>query len=134
MANDKYVRMWFAKADGDYSVAEFIFGHYPLPGDIICFHCQQAAEKWLKAFLIFRGIDEPPYTHDITRLSRMCLSYDARFNEIKNASEFLTQFGIVPRYPDEFEISDSDARKAFGFATEIRDLAPLNELREIVLL
>ncbi|MBN2050303.1 MAG: HEPN domain-containing protein [Spirochaetales bacterium] len=42
---------------------------YPAPGplEIICFHCQQAAEKALKAYLAYNEI-RPPKTHDLDEL------------------------------------------------------------------
>ena len=37
------------------------------PWSVICFHCQQAAEKYLKAFLVQRGL-KPERTHDLAHL------------------------------------------------------------------
>ena len=47
MANS--VDTWMKLAENDYVVAEHLFGTFrPMPIEIICFHCQQAAEKQLK--------------------------------------------------------------------------------------
>jgi HEPN domain-containing protein len=50
---------WMKYADSDLAVATILSSHRPLQVEIICFHCQQAAEKALKAYLL--SIDhEPP--------------------------------------------------------------------------
>ncbi|MDR3270362.1 MAG: HEPN domain-containing protein [Peptococcaceae bacterium] len=72
MADSIYVRQWFRKGDFEYSSAEFLFRHRPLPVDVICYLCQQAVEKWLKGFMIHNGIGEPPHTHELGWLCKMC--------------------------------------------------------------
>ena len=43
---------WLVFAETDYGVAARLFEVYrPLPLEIICFHCQQAAEKAVKAVI-----------------------------------------------------------------------------------
>jgi HEPN domain-containing protein len=49
---DEYVKNWLIKADSDLKIVEH---ELALPieevvKDIVCFHCQQAVEKYLKAF------------------------------------------------------------------------------------
>jgi hypothetical protein len=48
----------------DLGVAEHSLTYYPLPSEIICYHCQQSAEKFLKAVLVMQGI-RPPKTYDL---------------------------------------------------------------------
>jgi HEPN domain-containing protein len=43
--------------------------------DVACFHCQQAVEKSLKAFLIFHGVAFP-FTHDLGKLMPLCAAMD----------------------------------------------------------
>lgn len=43
---------WLAKADEDIAVAELALDHAPPLVDPAAFHCQQAAEKILKALLV----------------------------------------------------------------------------------
>jgi HEPN domain-containing protein len=72
-ARDKLatVRKWFAKADADICTAEFALGMDVAPYDIICFHTQQCAEKYLKGLLAFHDTDFPK-THIIEVLISMC--------------------------------------------------------------
>jgi HEPN domain-containing protein len=60
--NEEIVQLWIIKADNDLTVADHELGHKQPTTDAICFHCQQACEKYLKAFLIFHGV-EFPRTH-----------------------------------------------------------------------
>jgi HEPN domain-containing protein len=69
--------------------------------EIICFHCQQAAEKWLKGYRVYMGIAEIPKTHELNKLRDACADFDPRFEEIAEECDFLMQFGVTPRYPDE---------------------------------
>ena len=66
------VREWAAHADDDLRVAEHTL---TLPDEcpyrLVAYHAQQCAEKYLKAFLVLRGIDFP-FTHNIARLLELC--------------------------------------------------------------
>ena len=68
MSNIDYVKEWIIFAERDYGVAKHLFESYqPLPIENICYGCQQAVEKALKAFLIYNTGDAPK-THDIELL------------------------------------------------------------------
>ena len=42
---DEAIRIWLGYADGDLSTAEFLYEkQWPRRNEIICYHCQQAAE------------------------------------------------------------------------------------------
>ena len=69
---DKYkaeiLQQWLNKAKDDLRAAEYLSTmHHPTPDEIICFHCQQTAEKYLKAFIFLQDI-EPEKTHDLREL------------------------------------------------------------------
>ena len=56
---DEYVKRWLLKANNDLKVAE---NEMKLPPDdivteAVCFHCEQAVEKFLKTYLITRNIE-----------------------------------------------------------------------------
>jgi HEPN domain-containing protein len=125
----EYIREWFYYADNDYDAATILFGHYPLKLEIICFLCQQAVEKWLKGYLAFKGVDEPPKTHNLIQLCDMAVVYDEQFNTFRTQFETLTRYAVIVRYPRESRITELDTRKAFDCATAIRDFAPLAEMR-----
>jgi HEPN domain-containing protein len=67
----------------------------------ICFHAQQAVEKYFKAFLVYYDIDFPK-THDVDYLLLECQKIDdVNFNfDLKS----LTEFGVSVRYPDDLYI------------------------------
>ncbi|MBM2817019.1 MAG: hypothetical protein HW421_3781 [Ignavibacteria bacterium] len=44
---------WLERAEHDMETAKLVFNHLPTFFDTICFHCQQSAEKYLKAYLLF---------------------------------------------------------------------------------
>jgi HEPN domain-containing protein len=53
MDKEKELKQWLSKADDDLKSAEYLATmHYPRPEGIICFHCQQSVEKYLKGFLL----------------------------------------------------------------------------------
>jgi HEPN domain len=61
-------RRWVARADLDAAAAaRLLTGGPPLPS-VAAFHCQQAAEKLLKAALVQAGV-RPRRTHDLASLA-----------------------------------------------------------------
>ena len=57
MGGQNLSREWLDFAHMDLSSAEFLLGMHPVPVEIICYHCEQAAEKFLKAVLIYHGME-----------------------------------------------------------------------------
>jgi hypothetical protein len=81
MVDYPLIHEWFRKADSDYDTARhMLLEYYPMQIEIICFHCQQAVEKWLKGYLIYSVVDEPPKIHELNRLCDMCHGYSAKFS------------------------------------------------------
>ena len=111
---------WMEYATRDLSTARFILGMKPRPLEIICFHCQQAVEKSLKAYLALNG-KELPRTHDLVKLSRSCAGINDGFNQFHPACERLNDFSVRTRYPSQNEISEEDVELAIKFAGEIFD-------------
>jgi len=128
--DNKEIFEWFVFADRDLTSAEFLTGMHPQPLEIICYHCQQSAEKYLKGFLIHNGIEEPPKIHNLVILCDMCMTFDERFAEIKKQCNSLTKFGVQPRYPNEFHIEEHHMTGALEHARQIKDFSPLVEVRK----
>lgn len=82
MDNQDVAREWFNIADLDLSAAEFLQKMNPIPVEIICYHCQQSAEKYLKGFLALNG-EEVKRTHDLIQLNKACQKYDDNFKTIQ---------------------------------------------------
>ncbi len=75
--NSKVVQEWFGKADQDLNQAEFLFKN-DRPLDYVAYFIQQAAEKYLKGFLIANGW-ELEKIHNLDKLLRECSKFDKAF-------------------------------------------------------
>jgi len=71
------VKGWILKAENDIFVLKITMESGKAL-DTACFHAQQAAEKYLKAFLCFNGISFPK-THAIEELLSLCANIDRQF-------------------------------------------------------
>jgi len=95
----KYLGQWIEKAEEDIVVINQLRSMDFPPKGAIGFHCQQAAEKFLKAFLLYHCKDIPK-THNIEYLLEQCKRIDPDFGSI--ASGNLTDYGVEIRYPGDF--------------------------------
>ncbi|GEM_PF-3716381 len=69
----------------------------PEPLEIICFHCQQAAEKALKAYLVFLEI-RVPKTHDLDYLLELCETSEPIRN-LRTITIPLNDYSVITLYP-----------------------------------
>lgn len=122
------VKLWIRKAENDLVAAEHLLTVRPhTPYDTICFHAQQCAEKYLKAFLVFHGI-EFGKTHDLEELTGLASEIDESFLELKDESRWLTDYAVEVRYPMLMEEpKEEEARSAIRIAIKIKELV-LNKL------
>lgn len=95
----KLVKLWIEKADHDLITAQLIFQHIPEYYDTIGFHCQQAVEKYLKAYLIYLELDFKP-KHQLSYLLDLISQKEKIEEDIYDKSEKLEQFAVELRYPD----------------------------------
>jgi len=118
----KYIQQWIAKADEDLRVVHQLMNcEFPVYG-AIAYHCQQSAEKFLKASLAFNG-REFPRTHNIEFLLSLCSEIDNNYSKIDPGN--LTDFGVEVRYPGDFLEPD---------LKEIEELIEIvDKIREITL-
>ena len=77
---------------------------------LICFHAQQAVEKFLKAFLIYndKGISK---THDLIYPMSECITINRDFITVDLKD--LTEFSVDVRYPDDFYIPEYSETKYY---------------------
>jgi HEPN domain-containing protein len=75
-------------------------GAKPPLHDLLCFHCQQAAEKYLKALLQEKG-GFVPHVHDLEDLLNLLLPSEPALRKLTRGLVFLTQFAVDYRYPGE---------------------------------
>ena len=128
MAN-RDVWIWFDYGDADLETAEHLLTMHRLRLEIICYHCQQAAEKYLKGYLLYNNVF-PPKTHDLDMLCDMCKEYDAEFESIYSECEGLSDYGVQPRYPNEMLIEEHHMKRALDHARKIKLFAPLLTVRQ----
>jgi len=92
---------WVAKAEGDFNTASREVRARKLPNyDSACFHAQQTAEKYLKAFLQERDIAFPR-THSLIELLELALQVDSAFEQQRSTLVLLDRYGARYRYPGE---------------------------------
>lgn len=96
MTNEEYIQEWINKAQKDIRTVE-IMQEYEDMTEIICFHCQQAVEKYLKALLI-KNDEEITKTHNIDYLLNKCIQYNEKFIDFLGTS--LSEYAVDTRYPD----------------------------------
>ena len=110
---------WVTKADNDFHSADILLHVADTPiADTACFHCQQCAEKYLKAFLTDHLI-RFERTHILTDLLRLCISIDTDFAEISGDLGSLEGYAVATRYPGA-TVSVEIAEAAFKAAKRIR--------------
>ena len=97
---------WVAKADEDFHAADLLqhAGEIPLSG-VACFHCQQCAEKYLKAFLQENEI-EFPRQHSLIPLMELCMTVDKSFEGLLGDLDGLESFAVAIRYPGAIVICE----------------------------
>lgn len=66
--------------------------------DAVCFHCQQAAEKYLKALLQELGLVIPK-THDLDDLLQRVLPHHPKLSSLHRFIDRLSQYAVDYRYP-----------------------------------
>ena len=119
---------WLAKAGSDLLNADNNLKSERIPFDTVCFHCQQAAEKLLKAFLVGEG-HSFPFTHDLLLLLEEVLPLSPAAEPLREALALLMPYAVEIRYPDDLSFpSHEDAQEARDAADEVlswlREVAP----------
>jgi len=119
MHNEEVVKEWIEKAEEDFEFASSALelgNYYPQ----ICFHFQQAAEKYLKAFIIAHALEFRP-VHNLIELLETCKKKETSIEEIEEACRYLNPFYIDTRYPVHWptRYDKETAIKAKDSASEI---------------
>lgn len=118
---DSEVKNWLDIATQDLGVAKHLFNTYfPLPLEIICYHCQQAAEKAIKAILLNKNSsNEIPRKHDISFLMNQISSVCEIPELYYDYADTLNPYGVGVRYPNELNLQKENAVDAIKYAEEI---------------
>lgn len=122
MADIQIIKEWLAEADEDFEFASASLSEQDRFFSRICFHFQQAAEKYLKAFIIANELGLKKI-HNLRILLDTCRKKDKKFQELKEACLFLNAFYIDTRYPAFWPVGRrrEDAEKAKEAAQRIGD-------------
>ncbi|HUT75851.1 MAG TPA: HEPN domain-containing protein [Armatimonadota bacterium] len=111
---------WVEKAEGDYRVAVGQRQDAEPVYDAICFHAQQCAEKYLKAWLAEQGLGFPKI-HDLEALAKLCLPSLSELDVVMDDLRLLTSFAVEIRYPGVFA-QRQDAERCWRAAVRARDV------------
>ncbi len=123
-------KAWMSKAWRDLETARRAVAGQPPFYDVAVYHCQQAAEKAVKAFLVRHG---QPYekTHDIEVLVDIAGEIEPGFRQWADAADALTPYATRFRYPNAtFAVDplpveyDEALQQAQGIYDFVRDLLP----------
>jgi HEPN domain-containing protein len=115
----EYAKRWFDKAKNDLLDADNNLAADKVPYDTVCFHCQQAAEKLLKGFLVAQGC-EYPITHNLFLILDKVIEYDGLAESLRETLALLNPYAVEIRYPgDELMLTIENATEARQAAQEV---------------
>ncbi|MBI5351276.1 MAG: HEPN domain-containing protein [Chloroflexi bacterium] len=114
------VAEWVEKAEGDFATAGRELRARKNPNyDAVCFHCQQCAEKYLKAVLQANNI-RIPKIHYLLELLALDLKLDTSYEFLRADLETLEDYAVHFRYPGEFAEKDQ-AQCAYQAVKVVRE-------------
>ncbi len=105
MTESERVRSWLEYGDHDWNTAKQMSTTNPPPLEIIAFHYEQAAEKYLKACLVANSLPLPKI-HDLLHLNRLLAPAFPQISELEAECDRLSDFGTITRYPSETIVLD----------------------------
>lgn len=114
-------RAWLRRANRDMRAADHDMKADPPLHDAVVFHCQQAAEKSLKALLVWHDL---PFrkTHSLEEIGAACTGVDATLEPVVARAVPLTEYAWRFRYPGELlEPSGEEAMEAVRVARAVYD-------------
>ncbi len=122
MVDQQVTSEWLKKPDEDFEFAASVIEESPFYAQI-CFHFHQAAEKYLKSYLIAAEL-EFKRIHDLPVLLKSCLLKEPGLESIVKDCKLLNRFYIDTRYPVHWptEYTRQGAFEAKNAAEHIRDV------------
>lgn len=104
-AKRKLVHNWLLKASHDLTAARLLTqGDQPIL-DVAIYHCQQAAEKAVKAFLVFKD-EFPDRTHDVNVLIQRAMLFEPALVALRDAAIRITPYATLFRYPRPINVPE----------------------------
>ncbi len=119
MKNKKFVEEWLRRARSNLERARAGKVSEGVLYEDLCFDCQQAAEKAIKALLISINKEFPPI-HSIARLLELVSEEGINIpEEVKDAVD-LSDYAVKIRYPGEREpVSEKEYMEALSLAEKV---------------
>lgn len=115
------IKKWIIKGDHDLGTAKITYLHIPEYLDTVTYHCQQAVEKYLKAYLIFQSITFR-FSHDLIYLLDLISQKDSDFESYYDIVSELQGYAIEIRYPNEtIYLSKEKVENAIIIAKSVRE-------------
>ncbi len=116
------IKKWITKGDHDLGTAKITYLHIPEYLDTVTFHCQQAVEKYFKAYLIFQSTPFR-FSHDLIYLLDLITQKDSDFEYYYDIVSELQGYAVEIRYPNEtIYLSKEKVENAMVLARNIREL------------
>lgn len=110
---------WLAKARNDLPDADNNLAAAEIPFDTVCFHCQQAAEKLLKGYLVGKRVAYP-ITHNLFMIMEHILPLRSDVETLRDTLERLNPYAVEIRYPGDTDMpEEQDALSARQAAGEV---------------
>lgn len=124
----KIVGSWLEKAGRDLDAARKLASPPDPQFDTAVFHCQQAAEKAIKGFLVFHD-RRFSKIHDLEVLVDLATEFEAGFQSWLDAADDLTPYATIYRYPGDIDAPepsefDDALKNAEGIYTFVVSLLP----------
>ena len=125
-AKRQLVQTWLTKALHDLASARVLAAASPPLLDTAIYHCQQAAEKAVKGFLVLHD-HEFERVHDVEVLIQSAVPYEGGFSSWVDEGRLLTPYARVFRYPgstaepsrEQFDQAMSDAEGLYSFVISL---------------
>tara|TARA_Y100000294_G_scaffold164525_1_gene171372 strand:+ start:104 stop:526 length:423 start_codon:yes stop_codon:yes gene_type:complete len=120
----KLVKQWVDKALNDLLNVSNNLQADHTPWDTVCFHCQQAVEKYLKAILAVQN--QPiPRTHDLEQLNNLVRAWIPVASDYLEDLRWLTTYAVISRYPVEIIeqfAEEKEGLRAYKIAKAIQNV------------
>lgn len=125
------VNEWLEKADSDFRYAKMSFENFDDFYAQICVLCHDAAEKYLKAYLIYHNL-KPEKIHDLVTLHKQCIKVsenDTTSARIEEECRLLNQYYIPLKYPSHYPAVDRKKAKEAIEAIEVISKTIKNKIK-----
>jgi HEPN domain-containing protein len=116
MYDPSEVKVWIERAEHDFADATaFLRRRESFFLNMVCFHCQQTAEKYLKALLVFHETPFPK-VHNLLRLLRLCAKFAPALKSHQDSFALLNPYTVHFEKPGE----EAEAKLAWETVKNIR--------------